>query len=84
MSGHRVQRALQRRFDSIRRAEIARLDKKLRGLSVSERAFVESVVSDIVLTISRIPEQMLSTDTPAETLEAFIRVFDLRSESSAG
>jgi hypothetical protein len=83
MSGSGVSQVLQDRFDSISRAELKRLDKKLARLSDAERRTVESLVGDIVAAIARVPERTLAEDVPVETLDALVRVFRLSIESSS-
>jgi len=48
MSGPTVSQALRHRFNAIRRAEVERLDKKLRGLTDAERRSAETIIADIV------------------------------------
>jgi len=82
MSGTAVSRALRSRFDSIRQAEIERLNKKLRGLTDAERRSAEAIISDIVRAISSVPEQALSEDTPMPALQALVHLFALDSDPS--
>ena len=80
MSGSTVSRALHLRFDRIRRAELERLDKKLRGLSEADRESIEAITADIVRAIACVPEQALVVDAPHVTLDAVVRLFDLEAE----
>lgn len=77
MSGPTVSRALRTRFDRIRRAELERLDKKLRGLTDADRRSVEAITADIIQAIARVPERALAADTPPVALDAVVRLFDL-------
>jgi hypothetical protein len=81
MSGTAVSRALRSRFESIRRAEIERLDKKLRGLTESERRSAEAIISDIVRAIASVPERTLTDDTPTPALRALVHLFALDDPS---
>jgi hypothetical protein len=80
MSGTTVSGALRRRFDTIRRSEVERLDKKLRGLTDADRRSAEAIIADIVIAIASVPERTLSDATPAPTLQALVRLFDLTSD----
>ena len=84
MSGPTVSRALRDRFETIRQAEIERLNKKLRGLSVADRCSLEAITADVVRAICRVPEQVLAKDAPAPALEALVRLFALDAGSPAG
>ncbi|MBZ5556266.1 MAG: hypothetical protein LAO77_03220 [Acidobacteriia bacterium] len=77
MSGPTVSVALRHRFDAIRRAELERLDKKLRGLSEDDRRSVEAITADIIHAIARVPERALGEDTPKPALDAVVRLFEL-------
>jgi glutamyl-tRNA reductase len=80
MSGTAVSQALRSRFESIRQREVERLEKKLRGLTDAERRSAEAIISDIVHAIVRVPEQALTDDTPARTLQALVHLFSLESD----
>jgi glutamyl-tRNA reductase len=77
MSGPSVSVALRDRFDAIRRAEIERLDKKLRGLTEDDRRSVEAITADVIHAIARVPEHALHANAPAPALEAVVALFDL-------
>ena len=77
MSGTKVSRALQYRFDMIRQAEIERLGKKLRGLTEDERRSVEAITADVIHAIACVPHRALHDDIPAPTLEALVHLFEL-------
>jgi glutamyl-tRNA reductase len=77
MSGPTVGRALCDRFESIRRHEIERLKKKLRGLSDDERRSLEAITCDIVRAIATVPQRALEDDTPQPALDALVRLFAL-------
>ena len=81
MSGSTVSRALRKRFDTIRRTEIARLDKKLRGLTDDERRSVEAITADVIEAIACVPERSLSADSPQPALAALVHLFALEHES---
>ena len=77
MSGRVVCKALRDRFESIRQSEVERLKKKLRGLSDDERRIVETITSDVVQAIARVPARALTEDVPPPSLEAVVRLFAL-------
>ena len=77
-----MSQALRSRFESIRQREVERLDKKLRGLSDDDRRSAESIITDIVRAIVRVPEQALSEDASAPTLEALVHLFGLEGHPS--
>jgi glutamyl-tRNA reductase len=76
MSGPTVGQALHNRFDVIRRAELARLKKKLAGLSDEDRRHVEAITADIIHAIARVPVAALTQAQPP-AVEALVRVFAL-------
>ena len=78
MSGGIVRQALQDRFESIRQAEVDRLEKKLRGLSEDERRIVEAITADVVGAIARVPARALADEVPEPALAAFAQLFALQ------
>ena len=76
MSGTSVSQALEDRFDTIRREELVRLNRKLKGLSDDHRRSIETVVDDVVRAIARVPAKVLGDTTPA-TLQALVDLFRL-------
>ena len=79
MSGPTAGQALHDRFDAIRRAELARLKKKLAGLSDTDRLSVYQITADIVGALSRGPEQALAQSSPRIAVEALVRLFELEA-----
>jgi len=77
MSGGTVGQALRDRFESIRQSEVERLEKKLRGLSDSDRQIVESITADVVQAIAGVPAKVLANEVPEPALEAVVRLFAL-------
>lgn len=77
MSGPTVRQALQERFDTIRRAELERLKKKLGNLSDDERRSVEAITADIINAIARVPAQALTDRAQTSQLDAVVRLFAL-------
>lgn len=77
MSGPTVSRALQERFDAIRRAELERLKKKLGNLSDDDRRSVEAITADIINAIARVPATVLADRAHASQLDALVRLFAL-------
>jgi glutamyl-tRNA reductase len=80
MSGTTVGRALRNRFETIRQAEVERLNKKLRGLTEADRQSAEAIIADIVEAIASVPERTLSDNTPPAALQALVHLFDLRGD----
>jgi len=83
MSGPTVSKALQARFDAIRRSELERLKKKLGGLNEEDRRSVEAITADIIQAIASVPVHALSDNAQAPTLEAVIRLFALEGPDAA-
>jgi glutamyl-tRNA reductase len=77
MSGLIASRALRERFEAIRRAEIERLTKKLRGLTDDERRSVDAITADVIHAIARLPERALAGDASQPAAEALARLFAL-------
>jgi len=77
MSGLGLSRALHDRFELIRRSEIERLSRKLRGLTADEREVVDAVTADIVRAIARMPERLLAGDAPKPAVDALVQLFGL-------
>jgi glutamyl-tRNA reductase len=78
MSGPTVSAALRDRFETIRRAELARLRKKLRGLTEDERQSVDAITADITRAIVGFAERGLSsTEASKPAAEALVRLFGL-------
>jgi glutamyl-tRNA reductase len=75
-----VSRALHARFESIRESELARLEKKLRGLTADDRRAVEAITAEVIHAIVRVPQQAIEHDTPPHALEALIELFGLGRE----
>ena len=80
MSGGVVSRALRERFESIRQAEVERLEKKLRGLSDDDRRIVEAITAEVVQAIAGAPAKALA-EVPEPALEAVVRLFALDSDA---
>ena len=77
MSGSCASRALRERFETIRRAEIERLTKKLRGLSDDERRSVEAITEDVIHALVRVPERVLAAESSEPAARALVRLFGL-------
>jgi hypothetical protein len=78
-----VSQALRKRFERIRRAEIERLNRKLRGLSDANRRSLETITREIVQAICRVPERALAEDANEPALEALVRLFAVDPASAA-
>jgi len=83
MSGRMVSRALQARFETIRQSELTRLDKKLRGLSETDRLSIEALTAAVIHAIARVPEHAIDEATQPQALEALVRLFELGGEVTA-
>ena len=83
MSGSMVSRALRARFETIRRSELARLEKKLRGLTADDRQSIEAITAEVIHAIARVPERTIDRDTPPHALEALIELFALGRDAVA-
>jgi glutamyl-tRNA reductase len=79
MSGNSASQALQDRFDTIRRAELERLKKKLGRLTEADRQFVKQITSDVVNALARGPQEALAQDPPSIAVEALVRLFALEA-----
>jgi glutamyl-tRNA reductase len=77
MSGSCASRALRERFETIRRAEIERLTKKLKGLSDDERQSVEAITEDVIHALVRVPERVLAAESSEPAARALVRLFGL-------
>jgi len=77
MSGSCASRALRERFETIRRAEIERLTKKLKGLSDDERRSVEAITEDVIHALVRVPERVLAAESSEPAARALVRLFGL-------
>ena len=77
MSGATASQALHDRFDTIRRAELERMKKKLGGLTEEDRQFVHQITADVVHALARGPQQALAGNAPSITIEAVVRLFAL-------
>ena len=78
MSGPTASLALQQRFDAIRRAELARLKKKLAGLSEQERQWVDQITTDVVAALICGPTRALAGGSvPRGSIDALIQLFAL-------
>jgi hypothetical protein len=77
MSGSTVSAALHNRFESIRRAELDRLSKKLRGLTHDERQSVDAITAHVTRAIAGIAERGLSRHGSQPAVDALVRLFGL-------
>ena len=80
--------ALRRRFESVRQAEIERLEPKLNGLSPEARARVEEVTRLVVQKLLLTPTERLKTvsdeATAAQYAEVITQLFSLADDPPAG
>jgi hypothetical protein len=77
MSGQGVGRAIERRFDQVRRSETERLQRKLARLSGKERESAEEIIGDVIAAVARVAASALVKADHQPTLEAIVRLFNL-------
>jgi glutamyl-tRNA reductase len=77
MSGLAVGQALHERFESIRRAELQRMNKKLRGLTDDQRESVEAITAEITRAIASVAARGLSVHDSQPSVDAVVRLFRL-------
>ena len=79
--------ALRQRFESIRRAELERLDFKLSTLPPEARARVDEITHLLVEKLLLTPTEQLKSVTDADTVgaysEALMRLFDLTEQDAS-
>ncbi|HYM26233.1 MAG TPA: hypothetical protein VEU08_23615 [Vicinamibacterales bacterium] len=83
MSGPTVKRVLHNHFETVRRAELDRLEKKLRGLSDDQRRSVDAITAEIIHAIAGVPESNLTDDVPQTAVDALVRLFALPETGAA-
>ena len=83
MSGPTVKRVLRNHFETIRRAELDRLERKIRGLSDDQRRSVDAITVEIIHAIVRVPESNLTDDVPQAAVDALVQLFALRDSGAA-
>jgi glutamyl-tRNA reductase len=77
MSGRALSDALRQRFESIRQAELERLDKKLRGLSPEDRSHVDAITASVIEAIAGVPDRALSGDVGQHHVDRVAQLFAL-------
>jgi hypothetical protein len=77
MSGSAAARALEDRFEAIRRSELARLHKKVATLSPSDREAVDVITAHVVHAIARCPAEQLTHDAPPGLVKAMTDLFQV-------
>ena len=77
MSGPAVGEALRERFESIRRAELQRLNRKLRGLTDDQRQSVDAITADITRAIVDVAERGLLVHDSQPAADALVCLFGL-------
>lgn len=75
MSGEMAARALHQHFDTIRRAELTRLRKKVASLSAEQQAEIETITAQVVDAIARQPAKRLAVDGSPVLVRALIDLF---------
>ena len=66
MSGSSVSRALQGRFEAVRRAACERLKRKLNGLSDADRRSADPTITDVVGALAMVPARALVSGSPPQ------------------
>jgi glutamyl-tRNA reductase len=77
MSGAAAARALENRFEAIRRAELERLHKKVAALSPSDREAVDAITAHVVHALVRCPAEQLTHDAPPGLVKAMTDLFQV-------
>ena len=78
MSGPTASQALHDRFDAIRRAELARLKKKLAGLNDQERESVDQITTEVIEALARGPALALADRAvPSRSVDVLVHLFGL-------
>jgi hypothetical protein len=77
MSGQGVGRAIERRFEQVRRSETERLQRKLARLSGEERESAEEIIAAVIDAVARVAAAALVKADHQPTLDAIVRLFDL-------
>ena len=77
MSGPGLSKALRHRFETIRQAELERLDKKMRGLTAEDRRHVDAITAAVVQAIAGVPDRALTQNIGQEHLNAVAQLFAL-------
>ena len=80
MSGQALSKALRHRFETIRRAELERLDKKLRGLSAEDRLHVDTITASVIHAIACVPDRALDGEVGQHHLDRVAELFALTSD----
>lgn len=77
MSGQALSKALRHRFEAIRRAELERLDKKLRGLTPEDRDHVDAITAAVIQAIAGVPDRALERPVEQDHLDLVAELFAL-------
>jgi glutamyl-tRNA reductase len=77
VSGASAARALEARFEAIRRAEFTRLRRKLAGLRPEDAAEVDAITARIVHAIAERPASVLMTRGGSRLVEAVVALFQV-------
>ena len=77
MSGQALSRALRHRFETIRRTELQRLDKKLRGLSPEDRSHLDAITASVIQAIAGVPDTALAGDVGQDHVDRVAQLFAL-------
>ncbi len=78
MSGEAAARVLHDRFEAIRRAEMARLHRKIASLSAHEQAAVDAITAQVVHAIAQHPAAALSRDDSSGLVQAAFELFKVQ------
>jgi glutamyl-tRNA reductase len=79
MSGQALSKALRHRFETIRQAELQRLEKKLRGLSAEDRFHLEAITASVIQAIAGVPDRALAGEVGQHHVDRVAELFALKS-----
>lgn len=82
MSGAAAAEALHARFDEVRRAEWARLGRKVSTLDERQRQTVESIVAQVVQALADRPAHALTTTNEPALGRLALRLFGARFDQN--
>lgn len=82
MSGELAARALEAQFESIRRSEFSRLQKKVSALSPEHVAEVDAITAHVVHALLRCPAEALARDAGPSLVKAALELFHVPQPSA--
>ncbi|MBI2835643.1 MAG: hypothetical protein HYX76_14580 [Acidobacteria bacterium] len=82
MSGETAARELQAKFDEIRSAELARLQKRIAPLSIEHRTEVEAIAAEVIDAIAAHLGGALRQSGEPHLVDAVVSLFGVSGEST--